>query len=232
MQLKRLFSAGALIACALLSGPAHSATGPIIDWDPAFFWQVGATPSNAPALGELKMLGTISQFGPPFAFLNANMPATEYTFYGYGLISGGTTTVGPPATELYTTPYTGGTIEIYEDTTPDAVFNPPSAATIANFTNGTLILQGTFSAFTTETNNFTTFQVGDAEGTITWTGGSLFSLVSPSGVPCPGLFVGGMTWRPTVVPAGYLFRHDGKIDLNCPVPANASTWGRIKSLYR
>ena len=41
------------------------------------------------------------------------------------------------------------------------------------------------------------------------------------GEPCPGLFTGGLTWRPTgdVLIPGYIFRHDGKIDLNCPVPA-------------
>jgi hypothetical protein len=38
-----------------------------------------------------------------------------------------------------------------------------------------------------------------------------------------------VTWEPSVVPAGYIFRHDGKIDLNCPVPVDVSTWGRIKS---
>jgi hypothetical protein len=31
---------------------------------------------------------------------------------------------------------------------------------------------------------------------------------------------------------GYLFRHDGKIDLDCPTPAKSSTWGRLKALYR
>jgi hypothetical protein len=53
------------------------------------------------------------------------------------------------------------------------------------------------------------------------------------GVPCPGLFTGGMTWRPSVMIAGYLFRHDGKIDINCPTRVSTrDSWGRIKSLYR
>ena len=43
--------------------------------------------------------------------------------------------------------------------------------------------------------------------------------IGTGGEPCPGLFTGGLTWRPTggVLIPGYLFRHDGKIDLtrNC-----------------
>jgi hypothetical protein len=31
---------------------------------------------------------------------------------------------------------------------------------------------------------------------------------------------------------GYLFRHDGKIDLDCPTPARTGTWGKVKALYR
>jgi hypothetical protein len=73
---------------------------------------------------------------------------------------------------------------------------------------------------------------GNSEGQITWTGGSLFSYILNNGVPCPALFTGGMTWLPSVNIAGYLFRHDGKIDHECPTPTKTSTWGRMKSLYR
>jgi len=206
---------------------------PIIDWDPAYFWEPGATPTNSIATSEMKIVGTVSAFGPPLAFLNANMPAYEYTFYVQGLISNGTTSVGPPATTFYTTTYTGGTIEVYEDTTPDAVFDPgpPNANVPSTFTDGTLILSGTISNFNTQTNNFTSFDTGNAEGNITWTGGSLLSYVGGEN-PCPAIFTGGLTWFPGVLISGYLFRHDGKIDHECPTPTQPSTWGRLKSLYR
>jgi hypothetical protein len=31
---------------------------------------------------------------------------------------------------------------------------------------------------------------------------------------------------------GFIFRHQGKLDLDCPTPARRSTWGRVKTLYR
>jgi hypothetical protein len=31
---------------------------------------------------------------------------------------------------------------------------------------------------------------------------------------------------------GYVYRHDGKIDFNCPTPTFNNTWGKLKSNYR
>jgi hypothetical protein len=214
---------------AVLATPAF-AVGPAIDWDPAYFWQAGATPTNLPAGGEMHIVGIISSFDVPFQDLDANDPTTEYTFYASGLISQGTVPTGPPATQLYTTSYVGGTITIYAGSPRNSAFdpNPPNATVPSTFTDGTPILIGNFTNFVVQTNNFTSFQVGNAEGNITWTGGTLLERAEA----CPGLFTGGMTWNPAVTVPGYLFRHDGKIDLQCPTPAAPGTWGRIKQLYR
>lgn len=224
------------ILAALLAGAlaAPVIAGPAIDWDPAYFWEPGATFSNSIPGNQMQIVGTISAFGPPLQFLNANDPTKDYTFYVSGLISNGTTTIGAPGSQFYLTTYNGGTISIYEGTPRDAVFdpNPPNANVPSTFTNGTLLLTGTISGFYTQTNDFTAFNTGNAEGTITWTGGTLFPYVSHSGEPCPSLFTGGATWYPPVMIAGYLFRHDGKIDVDCPSPTKSSTWGRVKSLYR
>jgi hypothetical protein len=212
----------------MLSLPA--AATPIIDWDPAYFWEPGANPISSIATSEMKIVGTISAFGPPLSFLNANILAgTEYTFYVSGLISNGTTSYAP----FYITTYTGGTIAVYEDATPDAVFdpNPPNGNVPSTFTDGTLILSGNISNFNTQTNTSTVHNTGNAEGNITWTGGSLIAYVGGDN-PCPAIFTGGLTWYPGTVITGYLFRHDGKIDHECPSPTAPSTWGRIKSLYR
>ena len=187
----------AFAALMFLTAPvmAHAAV-PIIDWDPAYVWQVGATPTNMPLGGEMKVVGTVSMFGPPLQDLNAGDPTTEFTFYIHGLTSLGTTSVGPPATTFYTTNYAGGQIELYFDTSPDASFapNPPNAAVPSTFTDGTVLLTGVFTRMVVYTNNFTAFKTGNMEGDITWTGGTLFNRFSPGGQPCPGLFIGGITW--------------------------------------
>lgn len=221
-----------LLLCATI-GPAFA--GPTFDWDPAYLWSPGATPINAPAGTELSIVGIISTFDVPFQDLDANDPTTEYTFYCHGLISDGTVSFGIPSTTFYRTTYTGGTIDIYASSPRNSAFdpNPPNATVPANFIDGTAILSGIFTGFYTETNNFTAFQTGTAEGQIQWTGGTMFDRVlMVGGQPCPGLFTGGATWKPELLIPGYLFRHDGKGDHNCPTGSQPSTWGRIKTLYR
>ena len=237
--MKRWMTTGlAILAVTALSAPAR-AIGPVIDWDPAYFWTSAGTPSFLPPGSVLRGVGTVSQFGPPLAFLNVTMPGTEYTFFIDGLISGGTNPpIGPPLMQIYETPYGGGTIDIYADPTPDATFAPlpPNAAVPATFVDDPPpILTGIFTGFLVRTNNFTTFQTGDMQGNIVWTGGTLFPVLAGGNPePCPGLFTGGMTWStaPGIGIPGYMFRHDGKIDLQCPVPARSETWGKIKQLYR
>ena len=228
-----------IVAAVVLAGAAlPAAARPIIDWDPVYFWEAGAGPFNSNPGGQLNIVGTISAFGGPLEFLNANIPTNEYTLYMTGMTSNGTITT--PVGSLgfyYYTPYnTGGTIEIYEDTTPDAVFGtfPPNGTAPSTFNNGTLLLSGTIdpNTFYTQTNDFSGHSSGNSEGRITWTGGSLIGLLQQGGETCPSLFTGGLTWEGTLVPDGYLFRHDGKIDLECPTGARNSTWGRMKSLYR
>ncbi len=225
------------LMCAVLVGAAliaPASAGPPMDWDPMFTWEAGATPTNSPAGGDFFGVGIVSAFGPPFDFLNANDPAKEYTFYLYGLESAGTVVFGPPAQQFYVTDYTGGTFDLYEGTPRNSVFtaNPPNVDVPSTFIDGTLLLRGSFTSFQTQTNNFTAFQVGNLEGEINFTAGSLYDLTFRGGQPCPGLLTGGATWRSSVLIPGYIFRHDGKLDLNCPVPAEPSSWGKIKAQYR
>jgi hypothetical protein len=220
-----------LLVVGLLVGALarSSAAAPVIDWDPAYFYEPGATPTSSTPGAEMKIVGVISAFGPPLDFLDATDPSKDYTFYLSGLISDGTgPPIGPPGTEFYITTYHGGTIEIYEGTPRDSDFDPFPPV---GFTDGTLLLSGNVSGFYTQTNNFTPFMTGNAEANITWTGGSLLGYLGGEN-PCPALFTGGITWYPPVMIAGYLFRHDGKIDHECATPARTSTWGRMKKLYR
>lgn len=206
---------------------------PPIDWDPAYCWQVGGAFNNLPAGGEFQMVGIIDTFGDPF--LDLNDPSKEFTLYVHGLTSNGTTTDQLGTEQFYTTTYTGGTIEIYEDTNHNASFTPapPAGADLAHFTDGTLILSGSFTTFTVESNNLTQFKSGNIEGDLVWTGGTLLTRTYGAlGFHCPGLLVGGSTWDSNLVIPGYIFRHFGKLDIQCAVPTHNSTWGRLKQLYR
>ena len=229
------------IAATMLAGMlATPASGtPLIDWDPAFFYEPGAFFDSSIPGNEMKIVGVISHFGPPLEFLNPNIGPKEYTFFIYGLISEGTATIGSLPNQFYITTYNTnnpvGTIEIYEDSSPDMVFtpNPENGDVPSRFTDGTLILKGTVKDFFTQTNsNITPYQTGNSEGKIAWTGGDLFGYMGEDN--CLDLFTGGLTWSqlPNVGIQGYLFRHDGKIDNECPTPTRTSTWGRMKTLYR
>lgn len=233
---------GAALLLALPAGQAL-AVGPMMDWDPAYFYfpapqPPGLSPSNQPAGAVMRCVGQVSQFGPPLDFLNANLATKEYTFFAGDFVSSGTTTTANGSLEVYVTNYTGGTIAVYEDAARNSVFdpNPENANVPSTFVDGGApLLIGNFLGLKVTTNNFTTFKVGSIEGDIQWTGGSLINLLNGAGdVPCPGLFTGGATWNtaPNIGIPGYMFRHDGKIDLQCPTPSRKSTWGQLKTLYR
>jgi hypothetical protein len=234
VSMRRLILSITVAALALVPLRAAQA-GPIIDWDPAFFYEQDATPYNSVPGHELFIVGIISVFGPPLDFLNASDPTKDYTFYLHGLISNGTAVSSfPPFGNFFTTTYNGGVIEIYEGTPRDAVFDPfpPNANVPSTFTNGTLILSGTMVSFYWQSNDFSRLNTGNAEGHILWTGGAYFNKVSHNELPCPSLFTGGLTWRPSLMVDGYVFRHQGKLDLDCPTVAKSSTWGRVKTMYR
>jgi hypothetical protein len=231
MKIRNLMFSALILGA--MAAPAFA--GPVIDWDPAFVYGAGASTTFATPGAELRGVGIVSSFDGPLGDLDANDPTTEYTFIFRGLIAQPTVTTGPPAFTFYTTNYTGGIIELWAGSPRNSSFAPfPENAIVpSTFQDGTLLLSGVFTSFYTQTNNFTAFQTGNMEGNVSWTGGTrLSSMNGGSGQPCPGLFTGGLTWRTEVLIPGYVFRHDGKIDINCPTPAAPSTWGKLKAQYR
>jgi hypothetical protein len=123
-----------------------------------------------------------------------------------------------------------GSVDIYEDTTPDANF-----ASAASFTDGTLILTG-------QVNNMAGTRMNinglpwSVSGEITLTGGAGFAdLIAchaglimndfiawqdPAGNPLPG------------IPPGYKESYDVEWKCEDTVSVESGTWGRVKSLYR
>ena len=225
----------ATILGGFLAAAVPAAAGPFIDWDPMFVYGPGASTTLATPGAELKGVGLVSNFAAPLQDLDPNDPTTEYTFVIFGLIADPTVVSGVPATQFYTTNYTGGRFELYAGSPRNSSFapNPENAIVPSTFKDGTLLLGGNFTSFYTQTNNFTAFKTGNMEGSILWDSGTLLSRMNGgNNQPCPGLFTGGLTWNPAVLVQGYVFRHEGKIDMNCPTPSAPSTWGKVKAQYR
>ena len=233
----------AMVGLLALSGFAGSAfaqcgTGVMIDWDAnSFAYETNYTPAtfNSAAGSQLTVVGIVNLFCSPFLDLNPNSATTEYTFVFDGLVSGGTTTqVNGPST-VYTTNYGSGAFRIYEGTPRNAPTagsmpaGPPNATVPANFADGTLILSGTLSAFSTQiTRVGTNPPNGSFRADYTFTGGSLFSRVQNTGA---GLMQGLWCVTTGCTPSGYSAHPDGKFD-NPPTAVLNSTWGAIKDLYR
>ena len=242
---RRLLRLALMAALLVVPVSAFAQTGTVIDWGPdSYAWETGynaATKLSAPG-SVLSAVGIVNDFLGPLSAIDPNTPGTEYTYYLTGLTTalGTQVTVGPTLS-VYQTVYTGGTIEIWQDSPRDAAFgtNPPNATVPSSFTDGSLFLSGTVPTFTvtvTRLNATGAYVNGSADSgdppNGLWTGGSALAQVSAGGNPCPFRLTGGWNMRTSDVLTGYSALFDGKIDLNCPTAALPKTWGKIKSNYR
>lgn len=231
--------AGLLLLGGIVTGAsAQCVPGVLLDWDQGFAYETSYTPATftSAAGSQLEMVGRLVALCGPLSGLDANDPVKEYTIYLTGLTSNGTTK--PTATRWLTT-YNGGQFFVYEGSpkdTPDPASmpaSPPNATVPSTFTNGTLILSGTLSNFRTQIVLLSGNYSSSMGANFVVTGGTLAGAFVGSG---NGLVTG--TWCPNgsggglcPLPAGYSDVSNGKFDV--PVtPANGSTWGAIKALYR
>jgi len=243
----------ALLAASAVANraSAQDCTAALIKFDAdAFAYETTYNPATfiSSAGSQLNVVGIVSLFDGALDMLDATDPSKEYTFLWTGLTSAGT--VGPTpiaggATRWQTT-YTGGTFRIYEGTPRNAPTSaggmppsPPNATVPANFTDGTLILEGTIATLVT---TITRFSNGTTSGSFrvdpyTFTGpigGTYYTQVA--GTSC---ILGGL-WCPTGTgngqcnnAAGYSAHPNGKWDgPSDPTAVSSSTWGAIKQLYR
>jgi hypothetical protein len=169
----------------------------------------------------LEIYGLVVQFNDPFGDLDPNDPTQEYTFVICG-VSLGTTSISTTRN----TSYTDATVRVYCDPAMNA--NP---ADKTSYTDGTLILEGSFNAGgPSEPALSTMTRTTSPAGSISHrgflpTGGTLAGRLNG----CTGVLVtGAFSMSAPTPPAGYFATGDTKLDVECPVPAEPSTWGKVK----
>lgn len=219
-----------LCCLALAAAPltAAAVVNPVMDFGSGYALEgtrvVGDQTSTAG--DQLLIVGHVVQFQDPFGDLDPNDPTKEYTYVYSDLTSQGTIVTGGGSFIFYDTAYNGGVLRVYCDPAMDSDFANP-----ASFANGDLILEAAVTNFSTSTRSFTCS--GNQNAEITFTGGSLLSRLA--GFQC-GIITGLFSVCTSQVPAarqaeGYFGLSDTKIDVDCPVPSENSTWGRIKTQY-
>jgi hypothetical protein len=179
----------------------------------------GFPPSN---LGdELQAVGILNDIEAPLVWDTANY---SYTWYVRDLSSLGEVIVG--TTRVVT--YGGGALTIYVDFLPsnhDYGTNPPNATSPSTFTDGfSTYLDGFFTDFTLTFNHAT--NTGNFVGTLTFTGGDVFPLLTDPDGWTFGSNIAGFG------PTGYDLELNGDVYLQGPVSVEQESWGSIKGLYR
>lgn len=118
--------------------------------------------------------------------------------------------------------YSGGTIQIIEDDGTLADFGDQGT-----FTDGTVILEGTFDQFVR--TDFGVLQSGS--GTVNWNGGSRIDEIAPAD-RLGWAFVTSISNRSTVTEPGYDENWNGKVEPEDPiVDGEVRTWGQLKRTY-
>jgi len=210
-----------LVATALLAPlAAQAVVNPIIDFNPGNACEYAngvyrALGDHTSTAGDtLEIYGVVVQFNDPFNDLNPNDPTKEYTYVISG-VSLGTVSVSV----VRTTNYSNAKVRVYCDPAKNA--SPSNKGT---YTDGTLILEGTFSSLQTLTRTNSNSGSITHDGFIA-TGGTLAARLEG----CSGSQVtGSFSVTVPVPPAGYFGTGDTKLDVECPVPAKPSTWGQLK----
>jgi hypothetical protein len=203
---------------------AAPATADTINMDyTGFAWETGGLPSSMP--GDVLELTAIAlTYDPAF---NVSPGTQEVTLYIWGLTSLGETLDPYGNTQVS---YTGGHIEVYEDSVLDHDWgiNPPNGQQ-STFTNGALLFEGDFTDFWLA---LAPSGIGAFEGNIDGVGGTAANICDGL-ADCAYTFGGAFdrNFGPQL-PEGYDLQIEGTLEVLASVPANESSFGAIKSLYR
>jgi hypothetical protein len=126
--------------------------------------------------------------------------------------------------------FAGGLIQIFEDPAKNAQWsdNPPNAQVPASFTDGTLILGGTFTDCVMIFD--LTMGTGTVQGHVDFTTGSRLNEID---VPAGWLFYGGVSTNPIFgIPAGYEMAWDPQLMSPEATATRQTTWGKVRGLFR
>lgn len=227
--MKRLATLIAVFSMVLMTATATRAESPVLLFDYVGFDYESPNP-NAGIFGEVTSgyvgLGTVENI---FAPLVADESANEYTYVFSGLTSTARNVFG----DFVVVDYSGGMLRVYEDSkttgTPAQYgAEPPNGTAPGNFTDGTLILEGSLSNFQLAFNNVN--NSGSFNSDFLATGGSQIGNIDPK--DRAGWTFAGATGNATNIPLGYAHQIDGQVFLTKPTTTRAATWGAVKSLYR
>jgi len=213
-----------VLAVSVSIGVAHADVA-IIDYQ-GYAWETGGFPPSN--MGDVfNVVGVVDALDPIFGI---NLLVEEVTFYVTNLASGGQVDIGGGVLSIS---YTGGTIDLYRDPSMDHDYgvSPPNGTAPSTFTNGSLLLGGTFDTFFLFYDPAT--QTGAYEGTVTFTTGS--GLGALSQLQAPGYTFGGILSPSAAggnVPAGYDLQADGTLEIRYEIGVEEKSWSTIKEMYR
>jgi hypothetical protein len=166
------------------------------------------------------------------SYLTFDYGTFEYTFdWDFSCFVSGDTLGGTYG--VYT--YDGSTshFNVYCDSlssgTPgDYGVNPPNLE-IASFTDGTMVLSGSWDGDLTVVVNLTTGE-GSVSGNLTWDGGTQLS-----GIPLAqrdmSMSLSGVKYDPPDGPLGFHWQIDGQCFIQDPVAIEETSWGGIKARF-
>jgi len=176
-------------------------------------------PSN---VGDgLNVVGILNDIEAPLVWDTANY---EYTLHVRSLSSLGGAVFG----STHVVSYSGGLFTIYVDNPGPSQHtygvNPPNGTAPSSFNDGiSTYLDGYFSDFTLTFNTLS--QSGSFSGTLNFTGGDVYSLLSATNGWTFGANLGNVS------PTGYDFQMNGDVYLEI-VSVEEASWGGVKNLYR
>jgi hypothetical protein len=175
-------------------------------------------PSN---VGDgLNIVGILNDIDAPLVWDTANY---SYTLHVRNLTSLGGAVFGT----THVVSYSGGLFTIYVDWLPSNHqygINPPNGTSPSTFNDGiSTYLDGFFTDFTLTFNTGT--QSGSFSGTLNFTGGDVYNLLTATNGWTFGANVAGVS------PTGYDLQMNGDVYLEIVSVENQS-WGGIKNLYR
>jgi hypothetical protein len=230
----------ALCLVALLATAAVASTGEgsgdIIRFD---FWGFSIAP-HPEEVGDLLQVVAAINAGTTSVPLDLDFAANEYTVFIHGARL---ETVVPngPLTEYH---YTGGYIDLFEDSSFNAPFQSTSlpdqvpaldpAEVPSHFVDGTHLLRFTFRDFVA------LFFDQAGIGTIAYTATELRATSGKAYRDLQGMHMtvgwhlgGGYTNdQGAYIPDGYGMRYDTLLQWENPLPVESSTWGGIKASFR